>query len=221
MRLNQFIASTSSLSRRRADEAILANRVRVNGHIAVVGEQIETTDHVELDGVALMTRPYTYLAFNKPVGVVCSRRQQGSDKTIYQLLPQAYQHLNTVGRLDKDSCGLIVLTNDGSFTERVSHPRYEKQKKYFVKLDRYLFKEDQTKLEAGVMLDDGKSTLEVSGERKEYTVGLHEGRNRQVRRSFEALGYQVRFLQRVQFGKLALGNLKEGRCRTVEPTEII
>jgi 23S rRNA pseudouridine2605 synthase len=151
---------------------------------------------------------------------VCSRRSQGDNKTIYELLPAEYHKLKTVGRLDKDSSGLILLTNDGDFALRMTHPRYSKIKVYNVRLSRDLEPLHQQMIsDFGVTLEDGQSQLSLSRmydeSRKEWVVTMSEGRNRQIRRTFEALGYSVKKLHRIQFGNYSLGDMKRGEYKPV------
>ena len=214
MRVNKFIASASNLSRRKADEAIAAGHVTINGKVAEQGQTVSVTDVVALQGHTL-TAPVsnTTVMLNKPVGFVVSRSGQGS-RTIYDLLPVEYHHLNPVGRLDKDSSGLLLLTDDGNLANQLTHPSYNKQKVYHVTLDKPLRPDDLGKIEQGVQLDDGHlSKLGISAletPESAYEVRLSEGRNRQIRRTFEALGYTVETLHRTQFGDYQLGSLRVG-----------
>ncbi len=163
MRVNKYIAAASSLSRRAADAAIAAGRVRVNDAPVTAGQDVGETDVVTLDGRILQpTVTMTTIMFNKPTGYVCSRDGQGS-LTIYDLLPPEYHHLNPVGRLDKDSSGLLLLTNDGQLAEQLTHPRYAKTKHYEITLDRPLQPLHQQIIsDRGVMLDDGNSQFLVT-----------------------------------------------------------
>ncbi len=154
---------------------------------------------------------------NKPVGYVCSRRAQGTAPTLYDLLPEKYQKLKTVGRLDKDSSGLIILTNDGDFAFEMTHPKFHKEKIYEVSLNKPLEPLYQQMIsDFGIMLEDGPSKFLIIKDKSNYIVKISEGRNRQIRRTFAALGYRVTRLHRTQFGKYVLNNLKEG-----DTTEII
>lgn len=215
MRINKFIASASSLSRRAADSAILEGRVLVNGQPATQGMEISESDVVALDGKVVMPAvTLTTIMLNKPVGFVCSRNGQGS-RTVYDLLPPEYQRLNPVGRLDKDSSGLLLLTNDGQLAEQLTHPRYQKTKVYEVVLDKPLQPLHQQMIaDIGVQLEDGRSQFLISQIERgntEYEVILTEGRNRQIRRTFTALGYNVIKLHRTHFGSYALGTLVPGK----------
>lgn len=208
MRINAYVARASGLSRRAADHAIDDGRVLINGRAAELGQTIATGDTVTLDGKLL--RPpiaTTTIMLNKPAGYVCSRQGQGS-QTIYDLLPQRYHRLKPVGRLDKDSSGLLLLTDDGALANRLTHPRYGKTKIYAVVLDKSLAPADEKQIGDGVNLDDGISKLQlVRSSDSTLTVSLSEGRNRQIRRTFAALGYTVTSLHRVQFGDYRLDDL--------------
>lgn len=214
MRLNKYIASSTTLSRRAADAAIAAGRVTINGKPAEQGTVVSTADIVTLDGkviTPLMT--HTTVMLNKPVGYVCSRNGQGAP-TIYDLLPNDLQHLQPVGRLDKDSSGLLLLTDDGDLANQLTHPRYGKTKVYEVILNKPLQPlHHQMISDIGVQLEDGRSQFAISQIERgntEYQVTMHEGRNRQIRRTFAALGYTVTSLHRTRFGPYALGYLKPG-----------
>ncbi|HET7059828.1 MAG TPA: pseudouridine synthase [Candidatus Saccharimonadales bacterium] len=209
MRINAFLARASGLSRRAADQAIADGRVQVNGRPATPGDQVSDVDKVTLDGepVAASTQTITIM-LNKPVGYVVSRHGQGSH-TVYDLLPSEYHQLKPVGRLDKDSSGLLLLTNDGQLANRLTHPRYAKRKVYEVTLDKPLTPTDKNRFEQGVKLDDGSSKLQISNLSGHHCmVTLTEGRNRQIRRTFAVLGYTVTDLRRTRFGDYTLGDLR-------------
>lgn len=214
MRLNKFIASTSSLSRRGADEAIKIGRVTVNGLTVGLATEVNNADIVKLDGRILKPKTEkTVLLLNKPIGYVCSRAGQGS-RTIYDLLPMEYHHLKSVGRLDKDSSGLLLLTDDGELANQLTHPSFEKQKVYEVSLDKPLSSSDLHKLRQGVKLEDGlsKFIIEPLDTQNSYRVTIAEGRNRQIRRTFQAIGFVVTKLHRTKFGKYELSSLiKDGQ----------
>ncbi len=218
IRLNKFLAERLGLSRREADDAIAAGRVKIDGETATLGARVSEKNQVVFDGKPVaFEKSYTYLLFNKPEGYVCSRKKQGDADTIYSLLPEKYHNLKTVGRLDKDSCGLILLTDDGDFAYKMTHPSFKKYKVYIVELDRDLEPLHQQMIsDFGVDLPDGKSKLLLShledkpDSRKIWQVEMSEGRNRQIRRTFAALGYRVTFLKRIQFDNFSLGELKPG-----------
>lgn len=210
MRLNKFIAQATGLSRRAADSAIEAGRILINSRIAVLGDKIDPTDKVTFDNIALTSpETNTTIMINKPPGYVSSRRGQGS-KTVYDLLPEKYHNLKPVGRLDKDSSGLLLLSDDGALTNLLTHPRYEKVKIYHVVLNKTLELSDKNKLLSGVVLKDGLSKfIKINNySNTTYEVSLKEGKNRQLRRTFNNLGYKIEKLHRIKFGPYELGSLK-------------
>lgn len=220
VRLNKFLAEQLGVSRRQADDLIAAGKVEVNDEKAVLGARVEDNDTVICDGKEVRREiSYIYIGMNKPTGYVCSRKRQGDIPTIYELLPEKYQNLKTVGRLDKDSSGLILLTNDGDFAFQMTHPKFSKTKLYEVELDRSLEPLHQQEIaDFGIEIGDGISKMgleKLDDSRKKWLVTLHEGRNRQIRRTFGALGYTVVGLHRIQFGAYRLDNLKPGEITEV------
>ncbi|MFO0781448.1 MAG: pseudouridine synthase [Candidatus Saccharimonadales bacterium] len=219
MRINKYIAQATDLSRRSADTAIDNGRVRVNGQKPDAGAMVGGEDVVTLDGAVVSPpKESTTIIFNKPVGYVCSREGQGS-KTIYDILPTEYQQLNSVGRLDKDSSGLLLLTNDGQLAQELTHPSYQKDKIYELQLDRQLTEQDRQRIEQGIELEDGISKFSVKPRGNTLVATLQEGRNRQIRRTFEALGYTVTNLHRTHFGPYQLENLDPGSIKQVTVRE--
>lgn len=220
-RLNKFLARQLGISRREADVLIENETVMVNCTLATLGTRITPSDSIDVAGAPVARRPATlrYIAFNKPVGYVCSRRTQGNAPTIYSLLPPELHMLKPVGRLDKDSSGLLLLTNDGDFAHRMTHPKFAKTKQYRVRLDRDLEPLHQQMIsDFGIELDDGRSQLilaRLDDNRREWHITMSEGRNRQIRRTFAALGYTVTRLHRTNFGNYALGDIKRGEWREV------
>jgi 23S rRNA pseudouridine2605 synthase len=207
VRLNKFLAFQLGVSRREADELIEKGKVRINSQIAKLGDRVSTTDAVYVDNKKIdLSQNYIYLLFNKPIGYVCSRRKQGETPTIYSTLPKEYQILKPVGRLDKNSSGLLILTNDGDFAHKMTHPSFKKTKVYEVSLDSPLEPLHQQLIsDHGVKLDDGISKFLISKiDKNTYQITMQEGRNRQIRRTFAALGYKVTRLHRVQFGPYLL-----------------
>lgn len=218
MRINAFVANATGMSRRTADKLIDQGRVSIDGRPARLGQAVEPTSTVTLDGSSI-TAPVkaTTLLLNKPVGYVCSRNGQGGS-TIYDLLPQQYHRLKPVGRLDKDSSGLLLLTDDGQLANKLTHPRFAKDKVYIVELHNALSPQDRSQIEQGVQLEDGPSKLRLkmaSNTATLWQVTISEGRNRQIRRTFEALGCRVISLHRSQFGPVALGGLVPGKWRLI------
>ncbi|MBM3210215.1 rRNA pseudouridine synthase [Candidatus Saccharibacteria bacterium] len=220
-RLNKFLALQLGVSRREADEYIAAGRVHVNNKQAQLGARIDTShDTLSLDGKPLSAkaRSKQTILFHKPVGYVCSRKAQGDAPTIFSLLPQNFQHLQAVGRLDKLSSGLLLLSNDGDLAFRLTHPKFSKRKVYRVRLREELAPLHQQMIsDYGVQLEDGISKLTLTrlddNHRYGWQVEMSEGRNRQIRRTFEALGYSVVKLHRIEFGNYHLGELKRGEWR--------
>lgn len=216
VRLNKYLATNFGVSRREADKLIEDGKVLINGKVAVIGRRVLPGDKVEIAGKEITEQKLIYLMLNKPKGYVCSRKRQGETPTIYELLPPEYQSLKNVGRLDKDSSGLILLTNDGDFAFQMTHPKFVKTKVYDVKLDRELEPLHQQMIaDFGVNLPDGRSQLGLmrlsDDSRKDWQVTMSEGRNRQIRRTFDALGYKVTYLHRRIFGPYILGKLPEGK----------
>ncbi|MBR6097362.1 rRNA pseudouridine synthase [Candidatus Saccharibacteria bacterium] len=216
VRLNKYLATNFGVSRREADKLIEDGKVLINGKVAVIGRRVEPGDKVEISGKEIKAQKLIYLMLNKPKGYVCSRKRQGETPTIYELLPPEYQSLKNVGRLDKDSSGLILLTNDGDFAFQMTHPKFVKTKVYDVKINRELEPLHQQMIaDFGVNLPDGRSKLGLmrisDDSRKDWQVTMTEGRNRQIRRTFEALGYKVTYLHRKIFGPYLLGKLAEGK----------
>ena len=222
VRLNKHLALQLGFSRREADEMIAKGQVSINGGTATLGARINPTDTIRVNGKELThAATYQYVAFHKPVGYVCSRKAQGDTPTIYSLLPAQYHALKPVGRLDKDSSGIILLTNDGDLAFRMTHPSFSKQKRYLVTLDNSLEPLHRQMIsDFGVDLPDGKSRLilsrQIDGDESRWIVEMSEGRNRQIRRTFSALGYTVTKLHRTNFGDYSLGDIPEGKYVDVD-----
>ena len=222
MRLNKFIAGASGKSRREADDLIAAGRVMIDGTVANLGARVPDGSIVALDGKPLsLPAARTLIALHKPVGYVSSRRAQAKNATtLYELLPEKYRTLKTVGRLDSDSSGLILLTDDGDLAFQMTHPKFSKTKVYQVRIDKPLEPLHQQMIaDFGINLPDGRSKLileKIDDDRRHWRVIMHEGRNRQIRRTFSAVGYDVCELHRTNFGNFAIGNLKPGEYRVIE-----
>jgi 23S rRNA pseudouridine2605 synthase len=216
LRLNKFIAQRLNIGRRAADEAITAGHVRINGEVPQLGARVAPGDEVVIHGTRIIYNEapdFLYVLIDKPTGYVCSRRQQGDTPTIYNLLPAKYQHLKPVGRLDKDSSGLLLLTNDGDAAHQLMHPSFYKIKIYEISLDQPLAPLHRQMIsDHGINLPDGPSKLQLErlteGDELNWRVTMHEGRNRQIRRTFEALGYTVIALRRTNFGTMSLAQLR-------------
>lgn len=218
-RLNKYLATNFGVSRREADLLIQQGKVCVNSKKAEIGQRVKANDTVTISGKNVTTQELVYIALNKPVGYVCSRKRQGDTPTMYELLPPELQKLKSVGRLDKDSSGLILLTNDGDFAFQMTHPKFAKLKRYVVTIDRELASLHQQMIaDFGVDLPDGRSKMgleRLGDDRKKWDITLTEGRNRQIRRTFEALGYKVTSLHRYKFDSYELSGLATGQWEKV------
>ena len=222
-RLNKFLALQLGISRRQADELIEKGRISINGKTAQLGERFKAGDEIKLGEktISKTREEKKYIIFNKPRGYVCSRKKQGENETIYAILPKEFSVLKPVGRLDKDSSGILLLTNDGDFAFQMTHPKFRKVKEYLVSLDTPLQPIHQQMIaDFGINLPDGKSQLgleRLDDSRKNWKVIMSEGRNRQVRRTFSAIGYEVEELHRTVFGSYILPkDLNFGDFRKVE-----
>lgn len=220
MRLNLFIANSTGLSRRAADRLIAAGQVTINGQLASAGQQVTDTDVIVVDGRELTpATKQTTIMLNKPPGFVCSRDGQGN-QTVYDLLPDGLHHLKPVGRLDKHSSGLLLMTTDGQLSYQLTHPKFHKSKVYKIALNIPLEPLHHQMISAhGIMLDDGLSKLELerinNTDNINWKVTMQEGRNRQIRRTFDSLGYNVVKLHRTQFGNYQLSKLRAGSYETL------
>jgi len=216
MRLNKLLAQHLNISRRSADLLIKSGRVSFNDKKASIGIDISDINTVKVDGKKLPpAKSFKYIKLNKPIGYVCSRRGQGSH-TIYELLPNELQDLNPIGRLDKDSSGLLLMSNDGAYINLMAHPTFSKVKIYRVTLDQDLTNADKNKIENGsVKLADGVSRFKIISNGKNLEAHLVEGRNRQIRRTFKALNYNVTQLERIQFGNYRLDGLKKSQFQPI------
>lgn len=228
-RLQKFMASCGVASRRKCEEIIAKGRVKVNGEtIKEAGRKINPDkDRVVVDGKLL--RPAdrkVYIMLNKPVGYVSTAKDQFGRPTVLDLVKGVRQRIYPVGRLDYDSEGLILLTNDGDFTYGVTHPHHSVDKTYIVSVLGRPTPEELDKLKKGVTIDGYRTSpakIFIRGTKENKTVFrvvIHEGRNRQVRKMFEAIGYTVVALKRIAIGKLELGDLSPGEWRFLEDEEI-
>jgi 23S rRNA pseudouridine2605 synthase len=209
-------------SRRKAEEIVAKGLVTVGGEVVTdPARDVEAGDDVRVNGSPVGTEAREVWAVNKPAGVVSTAREPGRRRAVVELV-RSEARLYPVGRLDADSTGLLLLTNDGDLANRLTHPRYEVEKAYRALLRRPPSAEDLRRLAAGVDLEDGPTAparVERVGE-SEIELVLREGRNRQVRRMAEAVGNEVAALRRVRFGPIELGDLAEGRARRLGPEEI-
>jgi 23S rRNA pseudouridine2605 synthase len=228
LRLQKFLAEAGVASRRAGEALILAGRVAVNGQtVRELGTKVEPGhDEVTVDGQPARARRKIYLALHKPPRLVCSRKDEFDRPTIYGLLPKEWAHLHSVGRLDYNSEGLLFLTNDGEFSLRLTHPRYGIAKKYVATVEGRVDAEMLGRFTRGLWFEGEKFKAEkarlVSASQSQSVVELDlaEGKYREVRRLFESQGRTVKRLQRIQIGKIKLGELRPGKWRTLTEAEI-
>lgn len=227
VRLNRYLAQAGVASRRRADELIADGSVRVNGRVvAELGTLVGESDRVEVDGEPIrIPAERTYVLLNKPLGVVTTMRDPQGRATVADLLPRGTRVV-PVGRLDYSTGGALLLTDDGDLANALLHPRYGVEKTYRVALAGRLSERDVRRLQQGIELDDARTApakVRVAAVRRDGSVldiTIHEGRNRQVRRMFAALGHSVLALTRTRFGPLRLGNLPPGCVRPLTAKEL-
>lgn len=222
-RLNKFLASCAVGSRRACDELIQAGRVEVNGSPCLnLGTRVSETDHVRLDGRRVTPKVLTTVVFHKPRGYVCTREDELGRDTIYSLLPGTLHSLHHVGRLDRDSEGLLILTNDGDLSQRLMHPSKSVEKEYLVTANQAFENIHLDQFLSGIYTDGGKLRAKVV-ERlsaRRIRIVLDHGAKRQIRVMFDSLGYQVIKLLRVRIGSLWLGDLEPGRWAALTSSEI-
>ena len=226
IRLNRFVAQSGLCSRREADDFITAGLVSVNGVIVTeLGTKVKPTDEVRFNDERIQGEKNVYLVLNKPKGYVTTLEDDHAEKTVMELVKGACtERIYPVGRLDKNSLGLLLFTNDGDVTRNLTHPSLRKKKIYEVSLDKPLTRADFDQLVDGVMLEDGEAFFDeiswLNDDKKSVGVEIHSGRNRIVRRMFEHLGYQVSKLDRVYYAGLTKKNLKRGAWRFLTTDEV-
>ncbi|MDR1807757.1 MAG: rRNA pseudouridine synthase [Propionibacteriaceae bacterium] len=229
IRLQKVLAAAGVASRRAAEIMIEEGRVEVNGHVVVqLGTRVDPArDHIRVDGRRLPPeRHHIYLALNKPRGVVSTMSDPEGRPTLADYVPRKAGRLFHVGRLDTDTEGLIVLTNDGDLAQRLSHPKFEVSKTYLAEVEGVVERSTVTRLAKGVTLEDGPvkpdkvKLVDVAGRRSLVQVTLHSGRNRVVRRLFDAVGHPVRRLARTRIGPIRLGDLPAGKTRELTRQEL-
>lgn len=228
VRLQKYLADAGVASRRAGEQFILEGRVAVNGQVVrLLGSKIDPAhDKVAVDGKFVRAKKLVYVALNKPVHCVCSRKDELNRPTIYELLPREWDSVQSVGRLDYNTEGLIFLTNDGQFALRLTHPRYGIRKKYLASVEGEVTPAMLALFRSGIFHEGERlkalATKMISHTRAKSVVELElgEGKNREVRRLFESQGLMVKKLQRTQIGKIRLGELKPGKWRTLNETEI-
>ncbi len=222
VRLAKYLARAGVASRRSAEKLIAVGKVRVGGEVVTdPARDVDERSNVEVDGRLVATEPREVWAVNKPRGVVSTAREPGRRRAVTELV-DSRRRLYPVGRLDADSTGLILLTNDGGLANRLTHPRYGVPKTYLVRLARPPSERDLDRLRGGVRLDKGRTApaeVERLGERK-LEITIREGRKRQVRRMAEEIGNEVEELTRIRIGSLELGDLRRGEARRLDRREV-
>jgi 23S rRNA pseudouridine2605 synthase len=224
VRLQKFLSQAGVASRRHSEAIITSGRVRVNGVVVTeLGTRVDPQrDEVSLDGRRVLPAASEWYALNKPRGYLSTRSDPGGRSTLYELLPARLHGLFHVGRLDYDSEGLVLLTNDGDTAHRLLHPRFGVEREYEIELDRDVDATLLDRLEQGVELDDGPAVAEAAQQTgaKRIRLTLREGRKREVRRMLDACGHMVRRLRRVRYGPVELGQVAPGAFRPLEAGEV-
>lgn len=227
MRINKFLAESGVCSRRAADKLIEEGVVKINGKVCGLGAEVEMSDSVSVNGKIVNTvKKYDYYIMNKPKGYVCTVKDDKGRKTVMDLLPPNIKRLFPVGRLDYDTEGLLILTNDGNLTFKLTYPKNEVPKTYLVKTEKPVTEEDLNKLRSGVVIDGVKTKkcnvklIETTKEGSKLNITITEGRNRQIRKMIEAVNNNVDFLKRIKIGELKLTGLNRGEVRSLTPFEI-
>ena len=228
MRINRFLSESGVASRRASDKLIQEGRVKINGKVCKLGDSVdENSDIVTVDGKKIeLSAVRRYYIMNKPKGYVCTVSDDKGRKTVMDLLPADIGRVYPVGRLDYDSEGLLLFTDDGDLAFRLTHPKNEVPKTYLVKIEGEVTEIALSKLRSGVELDGkltNRSKIKIVETDKKYTklhITVNEGRNRQVRRMFETIGKEVIFLKRIKIGDLSLGSLERGKVRRLSTEEV-
>ena len=225
MRLNKYLSLCGVASRRQADRIIKRGEVKVNGRIVKeMGVKINSDkDEIKVNNKICQNPEFIYLALNKPIGYVCTRAKFRNEKSVYKLLPKKYHNLKIAGRLDKNSEGLLILSNDGNFIYKLTHPKFKHEKVYEVEIEKELSKKDIEKLKKGVRLEEGLASFDklIKVKSKFYQVVLHQGWKRQIRRMFKEIGYKVEKLIRIRIGKLNISDIDLGKYKLINKKQVI
>lgn len=228
MRVNKYLAECGVGSRRFCDKLIEDNKVKVNGKPCTLGMDVSEADDIKVDGKSVGgIKRLEYYMLNKPKGYISTVSDDKSRKTVMDLLPAIAGRVFPVGRLDYDSEGLLILTNDGDMAYALTHPKYEIPKTYSVKIEGYISDKQLVDFKKGIVIEGEKTpvtaTVAVVERTRAYTkleIVISEGKNREIRKMFEAIGYEVEFLKRVKIGDLKLSGLDRGEVRRLKPVEI-
>ena len=226
-RLNKYIASCGICSRRKADELIEQGCVNVNGKIVKeLGYLVQPKDKVFVNQKLIRPVKQEYYRFYKPAGYITTSDDEKGRKTIYDLLPESMFGLKPVGRLDKDSTGLLILTNDGDLINSLTHPSVKVPKVYLVTVDARVQKQELEKMAQGIEIEPGKTAyadiqvLDIDSKHTEMQIILYQGMNRQIRKMFEHFGYEVKTLKRIQHATITLDGLRRGEFKPIKPIQI-
>ena len=227
IRLNKYIASSGLCSRRKADEYIENGQVMVNGKVVKeLGFLVKEQDKVFVDKKLIHPAKHEYYRFYKPAGYITTCDDEKGRKTIYDLLPDSLLNLKPVGRLDKDSTGLLILTNDGDLINALTHPSVKVPKVYMVTVNAKVKKSELEQMANGIEIEPQKiayadiQVLEIDSNHTEMRITLYQGMNRQIRKMFEHFGYEVKVLKRIQHATLNLDGLKRGEFKPIKPAQI-
>ncbi|MBR2870509.1 MAG: rRNA pseudouridine synthase [Clostridia bacterium] len=227
MRINKFLAESGVASRRGADKLIEEGVVKINGKVCDLGTEVNLGDNVTVHGKPVNTvKKYDYYIMNKPKGYVCTVKDDKGRKTVMDLLPPKTERLFPVGRLDYDTEGLLLFTNDGDLAFKLTHPKNEVTKTYLVKTEKPITEDELNKLRAGVYIDGVKTKkckirlIETTKNYSKVHITISEGKNRQVRKMFESVKHSVDFLKRIKIGDLTLTGLDRGAVRKLTPVEV-
>ncbi len=228
IRLQKYMAEAGVASRRKSEELILQGRVEVNGNVVTVpGTKIDGTEIIKVDGKVIEPEENkVYILLNKPVGYISSARDQFERKTVLDLVSNVKERIYPVGRLDYDTSGLILLTNDGELANRMTHPKHEMPKVYRAIIKGVLSQSEISALQAGVIIEDYKTApaivkvISEADNNSTVDITIHEGRNRQVRKMFETIGHIVLRLKRIAIGPIKINGLEEGKWRRLDQKEI-
>ncbi len=227
MRINKYIAQSGFCSRRKADEFILQGAVKVNNVVVrMLGFEIRKKDKVTINDKLIKADKLEYYKFYKPTGYITTKKDEKGRKTIFDIIPKELGHLNPVGRLDKDSSGLIIMTNDGNLAYELTHPSIKVAKTYLVRVEGVLSDLELDKLTKGIEIEEGKiaycdySILEQTKKETFFEIVLYQGLNRQIRKMFEFLGHPVINLKRIRHANIELTGLKKGQIKPIKPRQI-
>lgn len=226
VRLNKYIANAGICSRRAADKLIEEGRVNVNNkRVTGLGVKVKLSDKVEVDNQVISSGEKLYVLMNKPKNTICTRSDEKGRKTVMDVLPEKYHHLYPVGRLDRNTTGVLLLTNDGTLTQNLLHPTKKVKKVYKARVERQLTQDELNKLVSGIELEDGFSKFDKivelhEDEEPRYGIEIHSGKNRIIRRLFESVGSQVVKLDRVLFHTFEKRGLRKGQYRELSSKEL-